>query len=116
MNLFIPPAAPGFDPHLVMAASGDTAHTLTLTEDGKLLRLTANAAVTLTVPAHADVPFPTGTQIVFAQAGTGAVTVTAAGGVTVTSRRGYVTTGAGAVATLIKTDTNTWLLTGDLGA
>ena len=88
--------------------------TLALADNGHLLTFNAAGAVTLTVPGNAAVAFPVGTQVLLAQTGAGAFTVTAAGSATVNSVRGFTSTGAGALATLVKIATDTWLLTGDL--
>lgn len=69
-----------------------------------------------TVPANATVAFAVGTEIELGELGAGALTVVAAGGVTVDVHADFtlVLNGAGSVASLLKTATNTWLLTGQL--
>lgn len=56
-----------------------TAYTLALSDVGKDVRCTNDAAVTLTVPAAAVVAFPIGATIPFSQGGAGGVTATSDG-------------------------------------
>ena len=96
-------------------AQTGTTYTLVLADAGKLVTLSNASAITLTVPTNASVAFPTGTQILFAQLGAGQVTVAAAGGVTVNSRGAALkVAGQYGMATLIKTASDTWILTGDI--
>ena len=71
---------------------------------------------TLTIPTNASVPFLTGTQIMLVQTGASQVTVAGVGGVTVNATPGLKLRAQWSSATLMKRDTNTWLLTGDLSA
>ena len=83
----------------------------------KILLVTfgSGSATTVTIDTFANVAFPTGTQIDCAQLGAGKVTFAGAGGVTINSKGGNKAIGAQYVGvTLIKTDTNVWLLLGDL--
>lgn len=93
-----------------------TTYTLVLTDAGHLVTLTNGSAITLTVPTNASVAFPTGTHIKLAQLGAGQVTVAAAGGVTVNATPGLKISAQYGAAELIKTATDTWLLTGTLSA
>lgn len=89
-------------------------YTLVLSDAGKLITLTSSSAITLTIPTNASVAFPIGTQIDLVQGGAGAVTFAGAG-VTINSKGGNKTIADKFVGvSLIKTDTNTWLLVGDL--
>jgi hypothetical protein len=97
-------------------AQTGTTYTLVLTDNSKLITLTNDDAITLTIPTNASVAFPIGTQIDLVQNGAGAVTFAGAG-VTINSKDGNKTTNGQYVGvSLIKTDTNTWLLLGDLTA
>ncbi len=92
-----------------------TSYQLALTDQSKLVTLTNASAITLTVPNNATAPFTVGTQIDLAAGGLGLVTVAAGGGVTINSVGGALSlNGQYAGATLIKTDVDTWLLTGNL--
>ena len=89
-------------------------YTLVLSDTGKLITLTSSSDITLTIPTNASVAFPIGTQIDLVQNGDGAVTFAGAG-VTINSKGGNKTIADKFVGVaLIKTDTNTWLLVGDL--
>ncbi len=97
------------------------AYTLALADANTAQQASNGAtAATVTVPANATVAFPVGTVITFTQTGTGKIQIAAAGGVTITSSisGGFVsgTTGCRAEFStigLLKTATNTWVLSGD---
>jgi hypothetical protein len=90
-------------------------YTLALTDKCTLRRMNVASANTLSIPTFASVPFPIGTQINFSQMGVGQVTVTPLSGVTLNSSNSKVKTAyQHSVGTLIKVDTNTWVLTGEL--
>jgi hypothetical protein len=72
------------------------------------------SANNLTVPTNSSVAFPTGTQIHIVQTGSGQTTVVAAGGVTINSATTLKLRARWSAATLIKRDTDTWVLVGDL--
>jgi hypothetical protein len=94
-----------------------TTYTLVASDAGDLVTLTNASAITLTVPTNATVPFATGTQITITRAGSGSVTVAGATGVTVNSADNFLKLRAQwSSATLIKTDTNSWILIGDISA
>lgn len=106
------------DKHFVINTQTGTSYTLALVDDGALVQLSSSSANTLTVPTNASVAFPTGTVINFAQVGAGVTTVVAASGVTLNG----VVAGEAAVnkqhsiGSLVKTGTNTWLVSGPVGA
>lgn len=91
-------------------------YTLVLTDDGKSIDVTSASAVTITVPPNSSVAFPTGTIISVASFGAAVVTIAAGAGVTILSYGSVFTlAGQNTGATLRKTATNTWHLTGELG-
>jgi hypothetical protein len=90
-------------------------YTLVLTDSGKLIEMNVASANNLTIPTNASVAFPIGTQIIIYQMGTGQTTFVASGGVNLSVTFGRTKTAAQyALATLIKRDTDTWILSGDL--
>lgn len=96
-------------------AQTGTTYGFVLADSGSLVTFANAGAITATVPTNASVPYPIGTHIDLAQYGAGTVTIAAAGGVTINSLGGLLNlSGQYAAATLIKTGTNTWLLTGSL--
>lgn len=100
-----------------ISSSTSTSYTLGSTDTGKAVVLTSSSAITLTIPAESTYNFAIGQTFLVVQNGTGAVTVSAAVGVTLRSKSSYVkTSGQYAEARLIKTASNTWLLSGDLTA
>ncbi|HUU99460.1 MAG TPA: hypothetical protein VMW32_00720 [Bacteroidales bacterium] len=107
-----------FDELYDLDESGQTDdYTLALTDNLKLVTVTKGTAVTLTVPANASVAFGVGSVITIAQGGVGQLTIAGADGVTINSyESANKLVGQYAVATLIKTATNTWLLAGNIEA
>jgi len=96
-------------------AQTGTSYTLVLADAGKLVTCTNAAAITLTVPPNSSVAFDTGTTIALVQGGAGTVTFSPGSGVTINSRGSALdTAGQYAAASLIKTATNTWILSGDI--
>lgn len=90
-------------------------YTLIGTDAGGYVSMNAAAALTVTVPAEATVPWATGTVIDIAQTGAGRVTVAPAAGVTITSLNGGMASlGQYAIMRLTKTGANLWRLSGDL--
>lgn len=96
--------------------SQDDDYILELTDVGGMVKMTKATASTVTVPANADVEFPIGTEIFILAAGEGLVDVAAAVDVTVNATPGLVLTGQWSSASLIKLNTNEWVLVGDLSA
>jgi hypothetical protein len=72
---------------------------------------------TVTIPTNYNVSFDIGTQIAFIQIGLGQTSFTSASGVDILSKNSNKKISARySPATLIKRDTNTWILIGDLTA
>jgi len=94
-----------------------TTYTLAASDAGDLVTLTNASPIALTIPTNATVAFAIGTQITIAQSGVGKVTVAGAVGVTVNSADGYLSLrNQYSAGTLIKTNTNNWILIGDTSA
>ena len=74
-----------------------------------------NGAFAFTVPLNSTVAYPTGTTINLI-ALTAGVTVAFTGGITSYATPGLKLRAAGSMATLIKLNTDTWALSGDLTA
>ena len=91
--------------------------TAVLADDGKLVTMSNASANTFTIPPNSSVAFGIGTQINIAQLSTGATTIVAGSGVTLNSDGAKLKLNAQyAVATCVKTDTNTWFVVGNLKA
>lgn len=97
-------------------AQTSTTYTFVAGDSGKLVTFNNAAAITVTVPPNSSVAYATGTQINIAQTGAGQVTLVGDTGVTVNATPGLKLRAQYSGATLVKTDTNTWLLLGDLSA
>ena len=90
-------------------------YTLTLSDATKMININQIDINTITIPNQLSVAFPIGTKILVTQMGVGQITFMADGGVTLnSSSNANKTKNQYSVATLIKTDTNTWLLFGDI--
>lgn len=93
--------------------------TLVLADAENAVEMNAATAKAFTVPPNSSVAFPVGTKILLARAGAGAVTVLEGSGVTIRNRlagspQTHTLSGQYSVVTLVKRDTNTWYLYGDL--
>lgn len=91
-------------------------YSLVLADRGKHVALTAGVATALTIPANASITFPIGSSVAVINTGTGVCTLTPAGGVTLVFA-GAGSTGSRALAakglaTLIKTGSDTWYVSG----
>jgi hypothetical protein len=79
--------------------------------------MNVGSANNLTIPLNSSVAFPTGTQILLAQYGSGQTTIVATSGVTVRSNGGKLKLNVQySGATLIKIGTDEWYLFGDIVA
>ena len=97
----------------VNAQGTATSYTLALTDAGKLITFTGNAA-TVTIPTNATVALAIGDQINVAQLGTAQVTIGTASGVTLVSAGSKTkTNGQYAVVTAVQYSANSWLLLGN---
>jgi hypothetical protein len=102
---------------IAINAQTGTTYTTVLADDGKLITCSNAASIALTIPPNSSVAYGIGTQINIAQLGAGQVTITAGAGVTLNSAGAKLKTAAQyAVATCVKTDTNTWFVVGNLSA
>ncbi|NBO78899.1 MAG: hypothetical protein EBV27_04575, partial [Actinobacteria bacterium] len=90
-------------------------HTLTLSDPGKTILMNSSSSLNVTVPSNSDVSFAIGHTIHIVRMGTGSVTLVEGSGVTINSKESSknISYRYGEVK-LVKTGTNTWLLTGDL--
>ena len=86
-----------------------TAHSLTRSDEGKVLQFNSSSAFAVTIPLNATHAFPVDlTRIPFLNIGAGEVTFTTEVGVTVDSPSAVVQVGEGGY--LVKTGTNTWFM------
>lgn len=93
-------------------------YTLSLLDAGKTIKVTASTNKEIIIPLNSSVPFVIGQKIEIIRNGSGEVAITVANfGVTINSKNGnkrIASQYSGAV--LLKDDTNTWILIGDLKA
>ena len=90
-------------------------YTLVLSDAGKTIQMAKATAQSLTIPINASVSFSVGTRIDIIQTGAGTLSVVPSSGVTINSESNKLKImDRYAGATLIKYDTNTWLLAGGL--
>jgi len=86
-----------------------------LDDAGKTITFDSASTTTITVPPNSSKAFPLGTRFDVLRLGTGAVTFVQGAGVTILSKnsnKNIASRWSG--ATIVKTDTNTWVLIGDL--
>lgn len=74
--------------HLAINTQTGTSYTLTLSDDGKLVRMNNSSANTLIIPPNSSAAFPIGTKIMIQKYGTGNTTIQGASGVTVRDPNG----------------------------
>ena len=91
-----------------------SSYTLQLSDSGKLIEMNVATANNLTVPLNSSVAFPIGTKIDILQTGAGQTTILPEYGVTINAVSGLKLSEQWAAATLVKRDTNTWVLIGNL--
>jgi hypothetical protein len=107
----------GLNETIPLNAQTGTTYTLAAGDAGELVTLANASAITLTVPTNASVPFAIGTQITITRAGSGSLTVAGDTGVTVNSADSFLKLRTQwSSGTLIKVNTNSWILIGDLSA
>ena len=104
---------------LTLNAQTGTTYTFVLTDANNVLVTASNAAAqTYTIPPNSSVAYPIGSQINIIQIGAGQVTIQGASGVTVASTGATSTApklrAQYSSATLVKVDTNSWYVVGDL--
>ena len=94
-------------------------HVLELSDAGRTLDMDIATANTITIPTNASVPFLIGTQIAVIQTGAGQTAFVPSDSNTVillSKNSNRKISARYSPATLIKKDTNTWVLVGDLTA
>lgn len=90
---------------------------LVLTDKNKFIKMSVGTANTVTVPTNASVAFPVGSQIHIIQYGSGKTQIIPVSGtVTIYATPGAYLRAQYSSATLLKCDTNIWMLMGDLSA
>ena len=106
----------GEDTSILSINSRTNSYTIQLQDSGNLIYIgTTASTLQLGVPNNTVVPFPIGTQVLVARQSTGEISFSPSLGVTIRSAQNFLRLNAQySVASLIKIDTNTWLLSGDL--
>lgn len=90
-----------------------TTYTMVLADRDKIVTCDNASDITVTIPTSASVAYDVGASVTFVQKGAGQILFDPDTGVTMNSLEGRdQTAGQYAVATLIKTATDEWLLTG----
>jgi hypothetical protein len=111
-----PTGATGADAPTIVSFNQQTgtSYTLVLSDKDKMVELSNASAITLTVPTNSAQEFPIGADVSILQTGAGRITVVPASGVTLNFTPSNQTRATWSSASLIKRDTNTWVLIGDL--
>jgi hypothetical protein len=90
-------------------------YTVAAASAGKTIYMDSASDLTVTIPLNSSVPIDNYVKMDFIRGGTGKVTFTGPVGVTIVSKYSNKNiAGQYAVGTLLKVNTNTWLLVGDL--
>jgi hypothetical protein len=106
-------AASGGILNVSLNAQTGTTYTPNLADNNKIVTLDNVNPITLTVPTNASVPYPIGAEINLYNKGVGQVSIVGDTGVTVYSSSGSNLRVQYSLATIIKLDTDTWVLIGD---
>ncbi len=94
-----------------------SSYTVELSDAGKSLKIDSSSNVDITIPPNSSAPFPLGSRFDVLRCGSGSVTFVEGSGVIIYSKNSNKKIAATySAATIIKTDTNTWTLIGDLTA
>lgn len=100
--------------NLTLNAQTGTSYTLALSDAHKVVTLNNANAVTLTVPPSTSAAFEVGDQVNILQLGAGQVTVVGGAGVTLRAQGSKLKlNGQYAIGTLVKLDTDEWVLVGN---
>lgn len=99
------------------AAQKTANYTIALSDSNGSIEMSATSTTTVTVPLNSSVPFLPGVSVQILRGGTGEVGITGASGTTLRSAQSLFNLNYQySTATLTKTATNTWYLSGDLKA
>jgi hypothetical protein len=79
-----------------------------------LVQMNSGSAQTVVVPANSNVAFATKTEVNILQIGAGQTTISGAAGVTVNGTPTLKLRAQWSACTLIKRDTDTWVVVGDM--
>jgi hypothetical protein len=92
-----------------------TDYTLGLSDGGSSINFSSSSNRILTIPLNSSVPFQIGQRVDIIRSGAGSVQIVGSPGVTINSRdnKRFLSQRYSA-ATITKTDTNTWILVGDI--
>lgn len=102
-------------PHVIIEKTGG--HTLVSEDSARILEMNVSNETQITIPSYTGsdgVNFVKGTEVKIILTNTGPVTITGASGVTLNSKNGFTLSSQWGTASLIKRDTNSWVITGDL--
>jgi hypothetical protein len=101
---------------LTISEQTGASYTLASSDHGTMIDMNSASAQTLTVPLNSSVALSTGFYVIIRQKGAGQVTVSPSGGVTVNPSSTLKTGGQYSIIVLIKVDTDTWAIGGDMSA
>lgn len=87
-----------------------TTYSFILADQSSIITSSAAGATTFTIPLNTSVNFPIGSSITIARVGAADLTIDKAVGVTVVAVNNLYTVLSGYSVTLVKTDTNTWIM------
>ena len=100
---------------LTFAQQATSDYTLVIGDAAKTLEMSYGLTNYVRIPSYGNVAFPTGTQIMLMQTGTGSTVLTAAAGVTLNSRNSLTSlNGQWSVVNLVNRSIDNWVVYGDL--
>lgn len=102
-------------PYVITEKTGG--HTLAPEDTGRIIEMNVSSPSRITIPSYTGsngVPFIKGTEIKIVLTNSGPVSITGAPGVTLNSKSGFNLSSQWGMASLIKRDVNSWVITGDV--
>jgi len=111
VTAWTPIATPVYRYEFVISTS--TNRVFELTDESKLIRYNGTGAASWVIPNNTDAAFPLGCRIDIARWNTGSLAIVGDTGVTIRSSRSAIADLRYSVLTIVKVDTNEWLLAGD---
>ena len=94
--------------------SSSSSYTLSYNDINRLINISSTSPTILTVPNNSSVPFPIGTKIDILQSGTGQVSASPESGVVINGSPGLKLSEQWAAATILKLDTDSWVMIGNI--
>lgn len=115
-SLSINTASTLYSSTIIKFTNASSDYVLSFTDIDRLVRLDSLSPIKLIIPSNSQVNFPIGTKIDLLQVNVGQVTASAVEGVSLFTETGVNLTNVWSAASIIKLNTNSWVIVGSLTA